>query len=116
MRRMKARYEPLDTALREVKEKQLVALLEDRALRSLHYLDDYVLSGASARDLAVTTGVLIDKRQLLKGEPTAITRFQDIQKLDEAAKLLHAEMERRGMLVDVTPEKVEPDSQETATG
>ena len=38
-------------------------------------------------------------------EPTAITKFQEIRKLDELAKKLHAEMERRGLSVDVTPEK-----------
>ena len=32
-------------------------------------------------------------------------RVEDFRKLDEMAKVLHDEMERRGMLVDVTPEK-----------
>jgi hypothetical protein len=32
--------------------------------------------------------------------------FRDIQKLDEVAKKLHEELERRGLLVDVTAEKM----------
>ncbi len=49
---------------------------------------------------------MIDKAQLLRGEPTQIIKIQDIRELDEMAKVLHEEMERRGLLVDITPEKV----------
>ena len=52
---------------------------------------------------------MIDKSRLLKDQATHVIKIQDVRKLDEMAELLHAEMERRGMLVDVTPEK------ETAT-
>ncbi len=82
-------------------------LLEDRAHRCVHFIDDPTMGAAGVRDLAVSAGVLIDKARLLKGEPTAITRFQDIKRLDEVGKLLHDEMERRGLLIDVTPEKVD---------
>lgn len=56
---------------------------------------------------------LVEIRQLLKGEPTAITRFEDIQKLDEALEALYAEAERRGLkpgdhAIDVTPDKLKP--------
>ncbi len=105
LKRLKARHAPLNAALREAKDKQLAALLEDRTLRALHYLDDFVLAGASARDLAVTTGVLIDKRQLLKDQPTHIMKIEDFRKLDQQLKIYYDEMQRRGMLVDVTPEK-----------
>ena len=39
------------------------------------------------------------------GEPTNITRIEDIKKLDELAEMLNEEMKRRGRLIDVTPEK-----------
>ena len=67
--------------------------------------DPQVWNRASARDLAAISALMIDKRQLLRGEPTQVIKIQDIRKLDEMAKVLHDEMERRGMLVDVTPEK-----------
>ncbi len=67
--------------------------------------DPQVWNRASARDLAAISALMIDKRQLLRGEPTQVIKIQDIRKLDEMAKVLHEEMERRGMLVDVTPEK-----------
>ena len=68
--------------------------------------DPQVWNRASARDLAAISALMIDKRQLRRGEPTQVIKIQDIRKLDEMAKVLHEEMERRGMLVDVTPEPV----------
>ena len=104
MKRMAARYKPLRDAIQPVKDQELILLLQDRALRCLQYADDFAMAGASLKDLLVGAGIAIDKAQLLQGEPTAITKFQDIRKLDEVGKLLQAEMERRGLIVDVTPE------------
>ena len=104
MKRMAARYKPLRDAIQPVKDQELILLLQDRALRCLQYADDFAMAGASLKDLLIGAGIAIDKAQLLKGEPTAITKFQDIRKLDEVGKLLQAEMERRGLIVDVTPE------------
>ena len=60
------------------------------------------------KDLIVMLDKLIEKWQLLRGEPTGIVRFQDIRKLDDACKMLHDEMVRRGMVpgpvIDVTPQ------------
>ncbi len=61
---------------------------------------------SSGKDLTTMFGTLIDKRQLLRGEPTQITRLQDVKKLDELAEMLSEEMQRRGKIIDVTPEKV----------
>ncbi|MCZ6606197.1 MAG: sigma factor-like helix-turn-helix DNA-binding protein, partial [Alphaproteobacteria bacterium] len=68
--------------------------------------DPVLWSRASIKELSTVYGQMIDKRQLLRGEPTQITKIQDIRELDEMAKLLHEEMEKRGLLIDVTPEKV----------
>ena len=67
--------------------------------------DPGIWNRASVKDLAAVAGMMVDKRQLLRGEPTQVIKIQDVRKLDEMAKALHEEMERRGMLVDVTPEK-----------
>ena len=66
--------------------------------------DPQIWNRASVKDLAAVAGMMVDKRQLLRGEPTQVIKIQDIRKLDEMAKALHEEMERRGLLVDVTPE------------
>ncbi len=109
MKRLQTRYAPLKDAIREVKDRELARLCEDRAHRCLTYMDDFSMAGASVKDLAISAGVMIDKSRLLKDQATHVIKIQDVRKLDEMAELLHAEMERRGMLVDVTPEK------ETAT-
>ncbi len=112
MRRMRVRYAPLNDAIREVKDRELALLCGDRAHRCLTYMDDFSMAGASVKDLAISAGVMIDKSRLLKDQATHVIKIQDIRKLDEMAKVMHDEMERRGMLVDVTPEKekVAPES------
>jgi hypothetical protein len=65
-----------------------------------------IIATASFRDLSSMLGMSIEKRQLLKGEPTAITRFQDIRKLDEVAEMLNSELKRRGKLIDVVAEEM----------
>ncbi len=105
MKRVRTRYAPLNDAIREVKDRELARLCEDRAHRCLTYMDDFSMAGASVKDLAISAGVMIDKSRLLKDQATHVIKIQDIRKLDEMAKVLHEEMERRGMLVDVTPEK-----------
>ena len=101
--RLRARAQPFYDELKGFTDKETIALLEDRGRRALEHMDDFALSGASARDLAVIAGITIDKRQLLKGEPTKIMTIENIKNLDEVGKLLQAEMERRGMIIDVTP-------------
>ena len=105
MRRMKTAYQPLNEAIREIKDDEMVLLLEDRAHRCVTFIDDLNMGGAGVRDLAISAGVLIDKARLLKGQPTQITRLEDVKKLDELAEMLNEEMKRRGRLIDITPEK-----------
>lgn len=64
------------------------------------------LARSSSKDVATIMGILVDKAQLLRGEPTQITRLQDIKTLDEVGKMLQDEMRRRGKIIDVTPERV----------
>ena len=85
-------------------DKELLALIDDRLARAFAFLDDFTLGQASARDLTVNIGILTDKRQLLRGEPTVITRLEDVKKLDELAAMLEVEMKRRGKIIDITPE------------
>ena len=101
-----------DKALEEVKgkidDKMLSAGAGEIAATALWRMgnDSSLWAKASLKELASVYATMIDKRQLLRGEPTQITKIQDIRKLDEMAALLHEEMGRRGLIVDVTPEKV----------
>ncbi len=92
----------------QVTDKTLAEGLERVAAAILFHFEHNpeVIANATARDLSSMLGMAIEKRQLLRGEPTAITRFEDIRKLDDVAELLDRELKRRGRIIDVTPEEV----------
>lgn len=83
-------------------DKELLALLDDGIARAFQVLDDFALGEASARDVATIIGILTDKRQILKGEPTAIVKFEDMRKLDEILEEVSKELKRRENVIDVT--------------
>ena len=85
----------------------MAAVIDDRLARVFEYFDDHVLGKMDGRNLMVAAGILTDKRQLLKGEPTAITRYEDMRKLDDFLEEVSKELKRRGAageVIDVTPE------------
>ena len=84
-----------DTALVEVLDETIVSLVLS--------MDKEAQIQASLSQKAQAFGVLVDRRQLLKGQPTAIVRYEDIRKIDELAVAIKDEIERRQKLVDVTP-------------
>ncbi len=84
-------------------DKELLALVDDGIARAFQVLDDFALGEASARDVATIIGILTDKRRLLREEPTAILRYEDMGKLDAFLEEVSKELLRRGELVDVTP-------------
>ncbi len=87
---------------------ELLAVIDDRLSQVFAYLDDHTLSKMDGRNLMVAAGILIDKRQLLSDRPTAITKYEDMRKLDEVIEDAMAELKRRGKLIDVTPGTAEP--------
>ncbi len=109
MERLAARCQgrPLSARGRRLDDQELLAVIDDRLARVFDYFDDHTLSKMDGRNLLVGAGILIDKRQVLRGEPTAITRFQDMRKLDELLVAVDKELKRRGKLVDVTPAPAE---------
>ncbi len=111
MERLVARCQgPLPSARGRVRldDVELLAVIDDRLAQVLEYLDPYALSKMDGRNLMVAAGILIDKRQLLSDRPTAITKFEDMRKLDEVIEEALGELKRRGKLIDVTPGTAEP--------
>ena len=97
-------------------DKELLALVDDGIARAFQVLDDFALGQASARDVATIIGILTDKRRLLREEPTVITRYEDMGKLDEFLEQVSKELKRRGdgpEVIDVTPT---PDAAPVANG
>lgn len=111
LRRLRVKYFGAITEVKAFKTQELVRMCEEKLGMINHYLDDKVMAEASARDLGLMAGVLIEKRQLLRGEPTQIISNDDRKKLHELLPALIAEgNRRRGITVqgEVTERTLEP--------
>lgn len=64
-------------------------------------MDPVRLAGSSTADLTRAASMLFEKRALLRGEPTAIVRNEQRGGLDAVARMLLAEVERRGITLDM---------------
>ncbi len=98
-----------------VQTKQLLDLASDRVHRILESIDQYDIDEASLRDKATAIGILVDKRQLLSGEPTQILSIQERGKLDELITVVVKEAQRRGLTIDATgntPQVLPPEGED----
>ena len=77
-----------------------LALTEERLWWAFKALDPSVIAGAPAKDLSTIISMLIEKRNLLRGEPTQIVRSEQRVDLERAAKLLMREAAKRGVTLD----------------
>ncbi len=101
--RLRREQLPFTEELKAVKNDELLALIEDRIWLALQYLTPQKFAESDARSIAVTFGILTEKRQLLKGEPTGILEVNDRQMLSKILEKFAAEADRRQMTVDITP-------------
>lgn len=104
MNRIRNYYQPVVEELKRVKDGEILELLRDRTGRALGYLDDYSLSSASAKDLAITIGILIEKTQLLEGKPTQILSVEERRHINDLLPAVIQEAKRRGHIIDVSPD------------
>lgn len=100
VRRMRVKYANAVTATRELRTNEIIEMLGNKIDMAMFYLDDKVLAEASARDIMLGLGVLIEKRNLLRGEPTAIISDHDRKKVHELLPALFAEAKRRSLTVE----------------
>lgn len=110
VRRMTVKFANGVTATKELRTNDILEILGNRIDLAASYLDDKVMAEASARDLMLGLGVLIEKRNLLRGEPTAIISDHDRKKVHELLPMLYAEAKRRSLTVEgeVTSVTVSP--------
>ena len=102
--RVRNHYQPVHEELKRIKDNEIIELLRDRTGRALGYLDDYSLSSASAKDLAITIGILIEKTQLLEGKPTQILSVEERRHINDLLPAVIKEAKRRGHVIDVSPD------------
>lgn len=84
--------------LKTLKTNEIIGLADSKISMLFEYLDDVAMSKLSAAQLVYAIGILIDKRQLLSGEPTQIYGVKDIRKLSELGAALQLEGSKRAPL------------------
>lgn len=110
LRRIRQKYFGVVEATRSLKSGEIVDALNNKIDLALRYMDDKTMADASFRDLALGTAAMIEKRQLLRGEPTQIISDAERAKLHELLPRVIAEAQRRGLTVEgeVTGKTTEP--------
>lgn len=91
----------------EIDNDFLVASIEQKLALALHYMDASHMQDAGLSVLTKTFGTLLDRRQLLKGEPTQIVATEDRAALNTVLPKLLAEAERRGLTVPMLEGQME---------
>lgn len=100
---------------RRLTTRDLIGKLEEKVAMALHYLDEFGIAAASPKDLAVIVSLLIEKRQLLLGEPTQILSTQERRHINELIPELVKEARNRGMEIDLGPGSYEEIGEEHRT-
>ncbi len=110
LRRLRTKWLDVKEEVKALKTAEILDLLNKKIDLALRYMDDKVAAEASFRDLALGTAAMIEKRQLLRGEPTQIISDGERKKLHELLPALLDEARRRGVTVDgqVVGRSIEP--------
>ena len=106
IKKLETRYQPVAAEVRKLTSDRIVELIEDKIPILMDAITPEKVKEATLRDAVLGLGVLIDKRQLLRGEPTQIMTYEDRQSLNELLPGLLREAERRGMTIDATYQEV----------
>jgi len=101
--RLAARRTGYQSNIATLTTKGLISKIEEKIALVLNYLDEFAISGASPKDLAIIFGIMVEKRQLLLGEPTQILSTNERKHLNELIVPLMEEARARGMMIDLTP-------------
>jgi hypothetical protein len=89
----------LDTS-EKLETGEILNMINSKIRMGFEFLDGFVMSKANLQSLTTSIAILIDKRQLLSGEPTHILSHDDRQNMKTLLPALMAEVERRGMTIE----------------
>ena len=78
-------------------------MTEQKLAKFLRALDDQTIASMTGNDLVKAVSVFIEKRALLRGEPTQIVSHRDRQRIDEVIKMLWESAQKRGITLDLRP-------------
>lgn len=100
--RMNMRYQPVIEEVRKVTSASLIEQIEEKLPILLDAITVKKVNESALREIAVAFGVLAEKRQLLKGEPTQIMTYGERDNINNLLPFLVDEAKRRGMVVDAS--------------
>lgn len=89
--------------------------VDEAIWRILRELDSVKVAGMNGRELAAAASALLEKRALLRGEPTAIIRSENRGSLEKVGELLLAELARRGRTIPGVEKLIEGRAKEVAS-
>ena len=102
VRRMRVKYADVVTEKKRLTTNEILETIDKEIGLVSSYLDDFVCANANLRDLGLVKAALIEKRNLLKGEPTIIMSDAERAKLTDLLPLLIEEGKRRGIIIEGT--------------
>jgi hypothetical protein len=109
VKRLETRYMPVTKEVEKFTTKTILQKIETALPLMLDKLADTdLINKSTLREVAVAANILVDKRQLLRGEPTQIMSIDERKSLDDLAPVFLAEARRRGQIVDVEFEDKTP--------
>ena len=107
IKRIRTKFYNAVAEVKNLKTNEILDLLGKKIHLALQHIDDKVIAEASFRDLALGTTAMIEKRQLLRGEPTQIISDTDRKKLHELMPILINESRRRTLTLEGTAVRVD---------
>ncbi len=102
VRRMRVKYADVVTEKKRLTTNEILETIDKEIGLVSSYLDDFVCANANLRDLGLVKAALIEKRNLLKGEPTIIMSDAERAKLTDLLPALIEEGKRRGIIIEGT--------------
>jgi len=101
LKEVTTKYPTVVHEVEKLSNRGIIDALNEKIKMAFQYLDDEAFDKMTGNQIAVALGIMIDKRQLLSGEPTAILSVQERSNLNELMPALLNEANRRqGILIE----------------
>lgn len=83
--------------------KETMEQIDSKIAMALDCMDDFTFANASLKELGIYFGIMVDKGQLLRGQPTQILSIEERKNINELMPYLIQEAKRRGITIDMEP-------------
>lgn len=100
VKRLETKYQPITEVVKRGTTKALLAQMEEKLPMLLDGITQEKINDSALREIAVAFGVIAEKRQLYKGEPTQILTHGERSNINDLIPAIMKEAERRGMTID----------------